>query len=239
MSRAVKEPFDVDEWRLGEMVPEWMTDDTARPGAKQTPLPLDPVTREHLISRARYIGEYNRDIDEPRLQNLSVFDEMLSAKDPGVALVLLHETYNEPCLNPDEDFQDPSDDFRVRASLLYAHFLRLKEYRQARRPGSWHSYYDDLLQILRAASIKGDEKQAFAQQLIFDNPLASRAELARLSRAHHDKKFDQSCLSQWLKAGIVLDPYADGRPRFGVGTRRSGVPKTPRALSPDRRGSAQ
>jgi hypothetical protein len=166
---------------------------------------------------------------------LALVDEVLAEDAPEAALALMDAAYPMDRLNSDEDFRRPSEDFQVRATLLHAHFLRLKE----RQGSRWHSYYDDLLVILKAASVRGSDKQALAQQLVLDDPAGSLGKIASSSKEHGELKFDQSCLSQWIQARIVIDPYADNRPSFGPGTDRSGVPENRCDLPPERRGNTQ
>jgi len=123
---------------------------------------------------------------DTRLMQLALVDEMLADGPPGPALAMMDAAYPIDRLHSDEDFRRPSEDFQVRATLLHAHFLRLKE----RQGSRWHSYYDDLLVILKAASVRGSEKQALAQQLVLDHPSSSQIEIARHSEDYGEMKFD-------------------------------------------------
>lgn len=218
MSRRSKNPaFDKEQWLQSAPMPDWMIQDlrgisNAVIAADGCPASLDEESRNILISRARYIVVYNRAIHEDRLKQLAIADEMLSAESAGGALALMHSVYPRDRLNLDEDIKDPSDDARTRASLLYARLVRQKEMVLAEGQKEWPPYNDDLLAILKAWSVPRDEKKALAQRLILENPRSSRSKIAEMSEEFEDRKFDQSCLSQWIISGLVIDPYQHLRP---------------------------
>jgi len=232
MSRKMKSAFDKADWTQSKPLPDWMTQEDEPGKALESTVPFMPEeARAYLISRARYLSGFNKTRHEYRIGQLSIADEVLADENPLSALALMHESYPFDRLDDDEDLKEPSDDARTRASLLYAHFLKRKELRQRDARATWLSYYDDLLAILKVWAVPRDEKRALAQELILDHPQCSRTEIARMSEDRDELKFGQSCLSQWIAAGMIVDPYSEMRPTFGPGTSQHCVPRS-RSASP-------
>lgn len=218
MSRRVKKAaFDGAEWTGVEPIPDWLAAHLQKAGEAEdgtlgTADRFDEDAKRYLVSRARYIVGYNRAIHQDRLHQLAIADEALAVEKPLEALGLIHDVYPSDRLHFDETLNDPSDDARTRASLLYARLSRFKEKTLAESPNEWPPYNDDLLAILKAWSVPRDEKKALAQQLLLENPQSSQSQIAKMSGKHPEQKFDQSCLSQWIISGMVLDPYKHLRP---------------------------
>lgn len=226
MSRPISNTaFDRDWWLPIEQPPEWLHERISEIEKTSAGNVLDDDTREYLISRARYITRYYREENQERLALLTVADEAMRAQSESAALVILHDAYPRDGVSVDENKKRPSEEARTRATLLYAHFRRLKDKSVKGQRGAWHPYYEDLLKILGAWSVPRDEKKALAQRLILEHPEDSKAEIARHSTKLGGLRFDQSCLSQWIIAGWVLDPYSHLRPDEPLGTRRNRPPK--------------
>jgi hypothetical protein len=133
MSRRVKKPaFDGAQWTSAEPMPNWLAAHLQKAGETEdatlgTADSFDEDAKKYLVSRARYIVGYNRAIHEDRLHQLAIADEALATEKPIEALGLIHDVYPGDRLHFDEALNDPSDDARTRASLLYARLTRLKE----------------------------------------------------------------------------------------------------------------
>lgn len=219
MSRQLRKPaYDKGQWVSDKAMPDYLVRylegvEAARGDGAECEVKLDKESCDLLISRARYISDFNRETHEFRLEQLARADEILASENADGAARLINERYPSDRLHPDEDIKNPSDDARTRASLLYAHFARLKDKALVEGRRAWPPYYDDLLIILKVWSVPGDEKRALAQRLVLENPRISRSKIAQKSAEYEGCKFDQSCLSQWIISGMVIDPYPHLRPK--------------------------
>jgi hypothetical protein len=224
MSRKIKRRFDADDLD-SVFVPPSPPDHMQGAPLVNFDVPAYKKDKKfnYLISRARYIGSLKNTAHEPRLRQLIASDEMDACENPLEALYIADEVYREysgtfrETLHRDEDKDNPSDEARTRARILCIYFMRLLEYRKFQSP-----IFDDLQAILGSWSMPANEKHALAQKLVIENPemsLGKIAEASEDSKAYPDLNFDQSCLTQWIKAGIVIDTHADTRPKWGLGRR--------------------
>jgi len=223
MSRPIAHPaIDRQNWRPAEDPPLWVRESFQEVNKSAADhAGLDDAAREYLVSRARYVHHFKKSHNQSALDRLIISDSIAQNGEMG-NFDLRDCEHLHGALTADEARKDPSGEARVRASLLHAHFRRLKRNVPAER---WPTYFDDLLTILKVWSYAPNEKNAFAQDLLIRHPHVSLNEIAKKSREHRSLQFDQSCLSQWIIAGWVLDPYTHLRPEKVLGTRHSRPPK--------------
>jgi len=181
----------------------------------------------YLVSRARYAGYYavhkNRHREGDRLQLLIASDEIEASGDRNTWMDVMYGIYPEDPLSNDEMYERPSDDVEVRARLLNV-FLQKLMLDQKVPPNIRH----DLHVILSLFDDHANEKNANAQRLLLSDKTSSLTKLAESSEGDKTTSFGQSCLSQWIDAGLVFDPHAQGRARDCVPRGRSASPPVSR-----------
>jgi hypothetical protein len=209
MSRPEKHKPDKGEYLPKDLPPAWVLKDAEDSTYEEE------ASFKFLEARTKYIkGNEDEKIDH-LLPMLIAAEEAIFLKEICELYELIDEYYPNTPLKIGERVLTASPDARARArflNLVLGRILQLKNFPATLR--------NDLSVLLSAFPIEVSESRVRAQQKLVANPTLSIRAVADLAEV------DQSDLSQWIKAGLVIDP--------SEGQRTNRPPRPGRGLSPER-----
>ena len=155
---------------------------------------------DHLTKRAAYVGKFHEQYDEDRLNWLINVDEPLSAKTVGEWNEIMDVYYPPYPLTRGENPHSHTSDAKVKAQFLkraLSHLLQLT--------GAPRTVVSDLMILLDGYPVREAVAYSKAQRELLVDKKATYVEIGDRSG------IDQSEISQAIKAGHLIDPWAKGR----------------------------
>ena len=207
MSRPNEPKVDKGDYYPDGPAPEWMVVPAEETSA-QSP------TFQYLVERAKYVEQFGDDLGRPLMDLLIEGERIKSLDDLGEIYEAIDIFYPKQSLKYGERPVTASQEAVARARFLRMALGRIFELMKF--PSVLRH---DLSVLLSAFPINISEPRARAQHEMEGDLNASYRVVA--DRAH----VDQSDLSQWAKAGIVIDPNEGRRRRCPPRSRRAGKPR--------------
>ena len=224
MARAHKSKPDKDaygDWFSEDDPPAWLQKIT-----DENPHDV-PSTFNYFVARAKYAQPFADESNENRLELLIASDEIATACTLPQLIELAHEHYPRHLLEPDEKRYAASLDAKVKARFILTFLKQLLIFDNA--PAAMAH---DLAILLESFHINVSEIRANVQRIILENKRLSQNKIAEQAGVN------PSDLSQWLKSGLIIDPYSRLR-RASMGENVNGPP-SPHHVSPRvRRGNTR